>query len=107
MNMNKYWMFVWFIIGITVGLLIPTGPAYSQSVCGNRADILKAVRGTYGERPKHIALAADGQILEVLVSPTGSWSIILTNPKGKTCAMAVGEAWEDIVLGDEPEGKGT
>lgn len=95
--MRNYWMLIWFIIGVTVGLLIPTSHAYSQSLCGERAVALKNLLKNYGEEPKHIALANDGRVLEVLVSPeTGTWTIMLTDTTGRACGMAMGEAWEDV-----------
>jgi hypothetical protein len=35
-------------------------------------------------------------VFEVLASPSGSFTIILTQPNGLSCVMAAGENWENL-----------
>ena len=43
-----------------------------------------------------MGLSADGKLIEVLVSSTGSWSLLVNYPNRVTCVVAVGENWERL-----------
>ena len=67
-------------------------------LCGNRTVVLADLKGRYAEQPKSMGLANNGAILEILTSKTGSWTILVTTPKGMSCMMATGEHWENLPL---------
>ena len=77
--------------------------AEAARVCGDRDELLKRLEQRHEETPQAIGLSADGGVLEVLVSPSGGWTILVTYPKRPTCVVAVGEAWQALQLtGGEP-----
>jgi hypothetical protein len=84
-----------------------TAPLYAQTaqarpVCGDRAEILKRLEQRHQETPQAMGLSADGGVLEVLVSPEGGWTILVTYPKRPTCVVAVGQAWQTLsIVGQE------
>ena len=41
-----------------------------------------------------MGLASNGSIVELTKSDKGTWTILLTNPRGVTCLIAAGEYWE-------------
>lgn len=63
--------------------------------------MIKALYKLYGETPKSIGITGEYAIAEILVSPTGTWTIIETPPiKGAmTCLVKSGHSWEDMPLG--------
>jgi len=70
---------------------------YDQSVCGSRADFLEKLSKNYNEVPRHLGLASNGSVLEVVVnSKTRTWTIVVTMPNGTTCMVASGDSWEDV-----------
>ena len=71
-------------------------PAAAETKCGDRGDILKHLSRNYKEAPVAMGLVSNGNVLEVLSSGNGSWTIIITRPDGKSCVMAVGEAWDKV-----------
>ena len=73
-------------------------PAEAATVCGERGAILKRLEQRHEETPQALGLSADGGVLEVLVSPEGGWTILVTYPKRPTCVVAVGEAWQTLQL---------
>lgn len=83
----------------TAAALLPSAvrsePA-STPPCGERARVIDAIQNHWVEFPIGRGLSADGRALEIYVGPTGSWTITATTPEGKTCLIAVGEAWETI-----------
>ena len=105
--MEKKWIkFLIFItalvMGMVIGMLIR--PAHAQPVCALRDTVLAGLEKTYKEEPVAIGLASNGGVIEVIVSPSGSFTIILTRTNGISCVMAAGEAWENIPFKDKGQG---
>jgi hypothetical protein len=70
----------------------------ARPVCGDRTEILKRLEQRHEETPQALGLSADGGVLEILVSPEGGWTILVTYPKRPTCVVAVGQAWQMLQL---------
>ena len=65
-------------------------------MCGERSTVVASLEKTYSETPVSMGLASNGAVIEILASPSGSFTIILTRPNGLSCVMAAGESWEDL-----------
>ena len=70
--------------------------AQAQPICGERRALVATLEKTYSETPVSVGLASNGAIIEIFASPTGTFTIIVTQPNGLTCVMAAGEYWEDL-----------
>jgi hypothetical protein len=70
-------------------------------VCGDRATLLEQFATQHDEKPQALGLGADGGVIEVLVSPEGGWTMLVTYPQRPTCVIAMGEAWEILRLAGE------
>ncbi len=81
---------------ISIVLSMFAFPALAQMVCGERDKFLRHLGKNFSEAPVAIGLVSDCTILEVLASIEGKWTILITNPKGLTCFVTSGEAWENI-----------
>jgi hypothetical protein len=42
-------------------------------------------------------LSVRGHLVEVFVSPKGSWTIVLSEPDGQSCFADAGDAWGTVV----------
>ena len=71
-------------------------PAAAQTVCGEREKFIDGLSSSYAESPVAAGLASNGNVVEVLASEHGSWTIIVTRPNGMSCVIASGEAWQDV-----------
>jgi hypothetical protein len=67
--------------------------AGQQGPCGERSKVLNQLRQSYQEAPVALGVMGDGNLLELAVSHTGSWTIVVTRPDNRTCAIAAGEKW--------------
>jgi len=95
--MTRYWYLIWFIIGVTVGLLIPTQAQGRGHMCKTREYVGDRLSKVFNEETEYIALSTDGRVLEVFTSPDGgSYTIMLTDVEGKSCILDAGEAWEKV-----------
>ena len=85
---------------IVAGLLwiAAAPPADAQTVCGDRTEMLERLAQEFAEAPQAVGLSQDGALVEVMVSPSGGWTILVTYPKRPTCVVATGESWEALTI---------
>ena len=90
--------FVLFVAGLLLAAsqMAPVSAAAAGWICGDRSEIASSLSNRFSEEPRSLGVDADGGILEVFVSETGSWTIIVTNPRGRTCVLTAGENWETM-----------
>lgn len=77
-----------------------SAPAWAHANCGNRDLFLKHLEWNYSEQIVALGITAGGSVLEVLTSPEGTWTMLVTNPRGLTCMFASGESWEVLDAGE-------
>lgn len=83
-------------------------PALAQSVCGARDKIVKRLVDSYQESRHAMGLAANGNLVEIFVAESGSWTVLITRPDGPTCVAGVGEDWTlDVIPAPMPQRQGT
>jgi len=70
--------------------------AQAQSVCTERAKFVDQLAVNYAENTVGLGLVNNGNVLEILVSKNGTWTILITKPTGISCVVATGEAWERV-----------
>ncbi len=90
--------------GVLFGLFLAslTAPAaHAQAIpqlCDNRSDVLSALDGNFSEKPVSLGLSHDGRVVEVLNSPGGTWTIIMTAPNGVSCLLTAGKYWRKVAI---------
>ncbi len=88
-----------FSLVIAGMLWIAAAPqADAQTVCGERGEILDRLAQEFAETPQAVGLSEDGALVEVVVSPSGGWTILVTYPRRPTCVVATGENWEALTI---------
>jgi hypothetical protein len=74
-----------------------TSPAQAQqqaTLCGLRDDMGTMLDQRFGEQPQAGGIVGD-RIVELLVSQTGSWTILITSADGRSCVVTGGDDWTD------------
>ncbi len=89
------WRYAILLVGVIVAALA-TGPAVAQTICGDRDEIISRLSKDYGETRVGVGLIDVGRLVEIFVSPIGTWTMLITHPHGRTCFLATGEAWRSI-----------
>jgi hypothetical protein len=74
----------------------------APKLCGDRNQILHGLKQAHEETPQALGLSGDGGVIEVLVSPEGGWTMLITYPRRPTCVVATGEAWQILQVAGEP-----
>ena len=67
--------------------------AAARKACMPRAEVAGQLE-KHKETPAAIGVASNGSLLEVFATADGAtWSIIMTDVRGNSCVVAVGEDW--------------
>lgn len=78
-------------------LLAPEAGAETAGHCGTREAVVGRLATTYGETRRGIGLTSGNAMMEVFASDeTGSWTITVTLPDGRTCLIASGHYFEAV-----------
>jgi len=88
-----------FVLGLFAAsaLLTSVSFAHAQQICAPRGSAVMELEKQFEEKVFGRGLAANGQrLLELFVSKTGSWTVLVSDPKGRSCVMASGDNWQGL-----------
>ncbi len=72
-------------------------PALAQPpACAEHKQITDRLATMFSELRIGIGMGGDGNVVELFASEQGSWTILVTFPRGLTCLIAAGESWQSI-----------
>ena len=86
------------IRGFACALAIVTlsvSAAQAQSQCAPRKEIVQVLAAKYQENRHALGLINEKAVMEVYISPQGTWTMVVTNEAGMSCIMAAGESWNE------------
>ena len=75
-----------------------TGNASAAPPCGKHDDITKALTSKYQESRRAMGVIQQQAVMEIFMSPKGSWTLLVTGIDGNTCIMAAGQDWLEMPL---------
>jgi len=84
-------------VAVVTGMIAAASPAaFAQGAsCADRTLIVERLSNKYGETRQSAGLNQNNGMVEVFASDeTGTWTILVTMPNGKSCLMAAGKAWQ-------------
>ena len=71
-----------------------TGEAAAQVMqCGERDPLIKSLNDKFREKRFGIGLITNARLIELFVSDSGTWTMLMTRPDGITCIVAAGSNW--------------
>ena len=84
------------ILGLSLFLAgcAASGDVRSSSACASREEVVDRLKRDYSEKPVAMGLSTAGTVVEIFASLAGTFTIVLTSPKGMSCVMVAGEDWE-------------
>ena len=81
-------------VSLVASLLVLAGAAQAQQLCLPHEKAVGRLQRYHGESAKGLGLGNRGRsVLELFVSDTGSWTILVTRTNGLSCIAASGENW--------------
>lgn len=85
--------------GSAGALAAGTNAASAQyQYCVEHGGLVAHLTENFQERQFAFGLIGQVAIMEVFVAETGSWTIIVTDVAGRSCIVAAGEHWENVVI---------
>lgn len=71
--------------------------AQAQLICLVRADAVEQLKKQHGEKVTGRGIVRGGKsMVELLTGKNGSWTVVVTDVKGRSCIVANGNAWHSI-----------
>ena len=64
--------------------------------CGNHDKIVDALGNKFKETRRVMGVVNSKAVMEIFMSPQGTWTIVITDTSGKSCITAFGEEWQDV-----------
>ncbi|HUE47295.1 MAG TPA: hypothetical protein VMO81_13675 [Aestuariivirgaceae bacterium] len=84
---------------------VPVATVQAQDTpCAERTNVVDTLDTQYKESPRAIGLVSQEAVLEIFVSDTGTWTVVVTDPQGVSCVLAAGQSWEEIPLASNAPG---
>jgi len=90
-------------VAIGLAAFLVAWPADAQLACGDRADIVRQLADKHGESQRGIGLVGPQAVMELFVSPAGTWTLLATGPQ-RSCLVGVGGNWTDVPAPVLPSG---
>ncbi len=80
---------------LAIGVLFAAGAQAEETTpkCAKRADLIKWLDKNYHEVAVAIGMINDQSMMEMYVSATGTWTLLLTGTNGVSCMLADGDNW--------------
>ena len=101
----KRWTIMASAFVVAIGLFLSAGTADAQirRVCVLHDDVIAQLEDKFAEQNIGRGLVENGRaIVELFVSKTGSWTVIVTDTAGRSCIVASGMSWMQtpLLVGD-------
>ena len=84
-----------FFVVLLAAFSLPAAAQRPPPPCAPHDMLVDLLAKRYQESVIGTGIGKDA-LVELLVSPTGTWTMIVTRPEGLSCLVAAGEAWEVI-----------
>lgn len=84
-----------------ITLAVMAHPAAAQQPvfnCAEHSKVVESLGSHYSETLQAVGLINQAAILEVFVSESGSWTMLVTNVDGHSCVVFAGESWETLPI---------
>lgn len=80
-----------------LGLMLPATPAAAELFCSDHDAIVAGLADSFHERRLGYGVAGDAAIVEIYISDDGTWTVLLSDVRGRSCVLAAGDGWESSV----------
>jgi hypothetical protein len=70
--------------------------SFAATPCGQHDEIVEALTSKYQETRRILGVINASTVMEIFLSPMGSWTVLMTNTSGMSCINASGESWQEI-----------
>jgi hypothetical protein len=85
-----------FAVVLTAASLFGLAGEAAAMQCAKHDSMAKALTGKFKEARRAMGLVNSTGVMELYMSPQGTWTVVVTDTKGIACIAASGEEWQDV-----------
>ena len=86
------------IAAIGTALALSTLSAQAQFICGGHSDLVAGLAQAFQQKQIGYGVVGEAAIVEIYVAANGTWSMLVTDVKGRSCIFATGDGWENAAI---------
>ena len=86
------------IAAIGTALTLSTPSAQAQFICGGHSDLVAGLAQAFQQKQIGYGVVGEAAIVEIYVAANGTWSMLVTDVKGRSCIFATGDGWENTAI---------
>ena len=79
-----------------ISLVGIAGKAEAAPQCGNHDKIVEVLGDKFKETRRVMGVVNSTAVMEIFMSPQGTWTMVITDTRGLSCITASGEEWQDV-----------
>jgi hypothetical protein len=79
-----------------ISLASIAGIAEAAPQCSSHDKIVDALGNKYKETRRVMGVVNSKAVMEIFMSPQGTWTMVITDTRGISCVTAAGEEWQDV-----------
>jgi hypothetical protein len=79
-----------------ISLISIAGKAEAAPQCGNHDKIVEVLGNKFKETRRVMGVVNSTAVMELFMSPQGTWTMVITDTSGLSCITASGEEWQDV-----------
>ena len=75
---------------------IAAGIAEAAPQCSSHDKIVDVLGKKFKETRRVMGVVNSKAVMEIFMSPQGTWTMLITDTSGMSCITAAGEEWQDV-----------
>jgi hypothetical protein len=81
-----------------VSLFGSAGVASAATACGSRDVLAKSLTTKFKEARRAMGVVNAKAVMEIFMSPQGTWTVLVTDTTGIACVIATGHDWQEVPI---------
>ena len=72
------------------------GVASAAVPCGSHDALAKSLNSRFKEARRVMGVVNAKAVMEIFMSPQGTWTVLVTDTTGTACVIATGQDWQEV-----------
>ena len=81
-----------------ITLFSSEGVASAAVPCGSHDTIAKSLTTKFKEARRAMGVVNAKAVMEIFMSPQGTWTVLVTDTTGTACVIATGQDWQEVPI---------
>jgi hypothetical protein len=81
-----------------VTLFSTVGVASAAAPCGSHDAVAKSLTTKFKEARRVMGVVNAKAVMEIFMSPQGTWTVLVTDTTGTSCIIATGQDWQEVPI---------